>query len=98
MQRQGQACVPAHCTCRAYDAQTWQFPELTGTVRCRGLDLHFWDAPDDLHAVRVDLLFERTRVYLHNARGYYGAAPLTVTGAQQNLRLCPRVLSACVWP
>jgi hypothetical protein len=57
-----------------------QFPELHGTLRFRGLSLHFWDAPDDIHAADMDLLFEGDRVYLHGAKGRFGAVPLTLTG------------------
>lgn len=48
---------------------------------CRaGGALHFWDSPDDIHATDMSLLFERDRMYLHGARGLYGAVPLQVTG------------------
>jgi hypothetical protein len=46
----------------------------------RGISLHFWDAPDDIHAADMDLLFEGDRVYLHGAKGRFGAVPLTLTG------------------
>lgn len=44
------------------------------------IDLHFWDAPDELLGCAMDLLFERDRVYLHKAHGHYGAVPLSVSG------------------
>ena len=45
-----------------------------------GVDLHFWDAPDDILGADMDLLFEKDRVYLHNATGHFGALPLSVSG------------------
>jgi hypothetical protein len=65
----------------AGDEASWEFPHVFGKVDVRGADFHFWDAPDELAAVDMDLLFERDRCYLHAARGYYGAAPLTCSGA-----------------
>jgi hypothetical protein len=65
---------------RCADADTWDFPELSGTVRGRGLGFHFFDAPDDFAGVDLDLLFEGRRLYLHGASGFYGAIPLTATG------------------
>eukprot|EP00959_Pyramimonas_sp_CCMP1952_P414224 8679043-Pyramimonas_sp.AAC.1 len=56
------------------------FPTLSGTVRCRGVGLHFWDAPDDMRAVDMDLLFQGQRMYLHNAHGWYGGVPMGVSG------------------
>lgn len=49
---------------------------------CTDVDLHFWDAPDDIHGARMDLLFERDRVYLHKATGHFGAIPLSVSGVR----------------
>lgn len=46
---------------------------------CRGGEFHFWDSPDDITA-DMDLLFERDRLYLHNAAGRFGAVPMTLTG------------------
>lgn len=48
-------------------------------VPCTG-DFHFWDAPDDISGARLELVLERDRLYLHHARGFYGAVPLTVSG------------------
>lgn len=45
-----------------------------------GVDLHFWDSPDDIQGASMDLLFERDRVYLHKATGSFGAIPLSVSG------------------
>lgn len=42
--------------------------------------LHFWDSPDDIHSTAMELVFDKDRMYLHGATGFYGAAPLAVTG------------------
>jgi hypothetical protein len=65
---------------KCYDADSWDFPELGGSVRGTGLGFHFHDAPDDFAGVDMDMLFEGRRLYLHGASGYYGAIPLTATG------------------
>jgi hypothetical protein len=52
-------------------------------VRHADVDLHFWDAPDDVLGADMDLLFERDRVYLHKATGHFGAVPLSVSGARR---------------
>ncbi len=57
-----------------------QFPEISGRVACADVALHFWDAPDDILGADMELVFERDRVYLHGARGWFGAVPLSVTG------------------
>src|SRR5689334_14264813 len=46
----------------------------------RAGDFHFWDAPDDITGASMDLVFERDRLYLHQAKGYFGAVPLNVSG------------------
>ncbi len=63
-----EGCVNGEIRIRAYDDRTWYFPEVSGLVRCRGVSLHFWDAPDDIHDADMDLVFERDRVYLHGAQ------------------------------
>lgn len=65
-----------HC----HDAATWRFPSFSGSVACRGLDFHFWDAVDDLSSTDMDLVFDRQRVYMHNASGMFGSVPLTLSG------------------
>ena len=42
---------------------------------------HFWDATDDFSATDMDLLFEGHRLYLLDARGRFGAVPMSMTGA-----------------
>lgn len=46
----------------------------------RDASFHFWDATDDITGANLDLLFERDRLYLHNASGSFGAVPMTLTG------------------
>jgi hypothetical protein len=50
-------------------------------VRGSDLAFHFFDAPDDFSRTQLNLLFEGDRLYLHGAHGYFGAVPLTLTGA-----------------
>lgn len=48
---------------------------------------HFWDASDDITA-DMDLLFERDRMYIHNAVGSFGAVHMTLTGGTHSLQYC----------
>ena len=79
----------------ANDAETWRLPLFQGRIRCRGMAFHFWDATDDFSDTHMDLLFEGHRLYLHNARGFFGAVPLTITGAGSWINLLPRCI-ACL--
>jgi hypothetical protein len=67
---------------QSYDAATWRFPAIRGRLRCAGGGFHFFDAPDDFSATKLDLLFEGERLYLHGAQGMFGAVPISVTGAR----------------
>jgi hypothetical protein len=49
---------------RCHTKETWAFPEFGGQIRCRGLNFHFWDAPDVFADTDVDLVFEVTRCRL----------------------------------
>ncbi len=51
---------------------------------------HFWDAVDDFSDVRMDLLFEGDRLYLHDASGKFGAVPLSMTGELAIMLCLPR--------
>jgi len=62
------------------DVESWDFPQFHGRVVVRGAAFHFWDATDDILDADLDLLFESDRVYLHRAKGRFGAVPMTVTG------------------
>jgi hypothetical protein len=72
---------------RAADDAAWDFPDITGRVACDGVDLHFWDAPDDILGASMDLVLSGGRAYLHSAAGAFGSAPLRVSG---DLDLNPR--------
>ena len=63
---------------------------MYGSVRARAGAFHFWDATDDFTQVNMDLLLEGDRLYLHNAHGHFGAAPLTMTGVALLFVLCRR--------
>ena len=70
-----------HC----YDADTWRLPSFGGRIKATNSSFHLWDATDDFSDVAMDLLFEHDRLYLHNAKGLFGAVPMTMTG----VLLCP---------
>jgi len=75
-----QGTISGNLEIKAYDHDTWAMPLLIGRLSATDADFHFWDAPDDMLNCRMDLLFEGKRLYFHNARGYYGAIPVYVTG------------------
>jgi hypothetical protein len=83
-----QGHVSGELRLRAHDRASWHFPSLRGRLHCEGLEFHFWDSPDSLSGASMDLLFEGDRLYLHNASGYFGGVPLTLTG---DLDLNPEV-------
>lgn len=53
---------------------------------------HFWDATDDFSATNMDLLFETDRLYLHKATGFFGAVPMSITGAFHSMCCTDRIL------
>lgn len=63
------------------DEETWRFPAVRGRLRGHNLGFHFVDATDDVSDTKLDLLFEGDRLYLHGAQGFFGAVPLSLTGA-----------------
>ena len=65
---------------RSHSRESWKFPEFGGQIRCRGVNLHFWDSTDSFADTDVDLVFEGTRMYLHGGKGFYGAVPITASG------------------
>ena len=65
---------------KMHDFATWHIPEYHGRVAVRGANFHFWDATDDILDADLDLLFEKDRLYLHKAKGKFGAVPMTLTG------------------
>ena len=54
---------------------------IRGRIRGHDLGFHFFDAPDDFSRTKLDLMFEGDRLYLHNTQGYFGAVPMSFTGA-----------------
>jgi hypothetical protein len=67
---------------RFHDAKTWHdFPDLSGKLRVSDGEFHIWNAPDDFEGVNVDLVFEGSKIFLHNCTGKYGAIPLALTGS-----------------
>ncbi len=65
-----------HC----FDEQSWHFPDFGGSIHVQNGGFHFWDAVDDFTGVEVDLVYDRDRLYLHNAMGNFGAVPLMLSG------------------
>jgi hypothetical protein len=65
---------------KMHDFATWHTPEYHGRVAVRGANFHFWDATDDIIDADLDLLFEGDRLYLHKAKGKFGAVPMRLTG------------------
>lgn len=67
-------------TISSEDAESWMFPKFNGRVAVNNADFHFWDSSDEIIDSTMDLIFEGDRVYLHKAKGHFGAIPLKVTG------------------
>jgi hypothetical protein len=65
---------------KSHDVATWRYPEFHGRVEVKDAQFHFWDATDDIFDADLDLVFERDRLYLHRAKGRFGAVPMTLTG------------------
>lgn len=72
--------VDGEITLRSFNTETWTFPDISGKLKCSNGHMHFWDATDDLTEVKMTMLFEGKRMYLHDAKGFYGAIPIQVTG------------------
>lgn len=78
-----------HC----YDAATWHLPSFSGRIHTNGGAFHIWDATDDFSEVAMDLLFEHDRLYMHNAKGFFGAVPMSMTGVCASRK--PRECGCC---
>lgn len=65
---------------RCHDSETWHFPSFGGSVEGTDLEFHLWDAVDDFRKTSMSLLFEGSRLYLHNTEGFFGAVPMKVAG------------------
>eukprot|EP00210_Caulerpa_lentillifera_P007372 g7046.t1 len=65
---------------KADSPRSWQFPTMNGKLKCRNIDMHFWDAPDHISEGDFEALLESNRLYFHEAAGYYGTLPITISG------------------
>ena len=72
--------LDGHFAISSDDRDSWQFPKFNGRVAVHHADFHFWDSSDEIIDATMDLIFEGDRVYLHKAKGSYGAVPMKVTG------------------
>jgi hypothetical protein len=72
--------LDGHFVISSDDRESWAFPKFTGRVSVHNADFHFWDSSDEIIDSTMDLIFEGDRVYLHKAKGSYGAVPMKVTG------------------
>ena len=72
--------LDGHFVISSDDRDSWQFPKFNGRVAVHNADFHFWDSSDEIIDATMDLIFEGDRVYLHKAKGSYGAVPMKVTG------------------
>lgn len=72
--------LDGHIVISSEDGESWMFPKFNGRVAVKDADFHFWDSSDEIIDSTMDLIFEGDRVYLHKAKGYFGAIPLKVTG------------------
>lgn len=56
------------------------FPNLHGQLDVTGLGFHIYDAPSAFSDVYASLFFRAQRIFLHNARGWFGDVPLEASG------------------
>lgn len=56
------------------------FPNLHGQIDVRGLEFQILDAPSSFSALNGSLCFRGQRIFLHNARCFFGEVPLEVSG------------------
>ncbi|KAH6835833.1 embryo defective 2410 [Perilla frutescens var. hirtella] len=56
------------------------FPNLHGQLDVTGLGFHIYDAPSSFSDVYASLFFRAQRIFLHNARGWFGDIPLEASG------------------
>ncbi|CAN6442192.1 unnamed protein product [Victoria cruziana] len=56
------------------------FPNLHGQIDVDGLEFQIFDAPACFSDVNATLSFRGQRIFLHNTRGWFGDAPLEVSG------------------
>ncbi|KAK6119462.1 hypothetical protein DH2020_046790 [Rehmannia glutinosa] len=56
------------------------FPNLHGQLDVTGLAFHIYDAPARFSDMSASLFFRAQRIFLHNARGWFGDVPLEASG------------------
>ncbi|XP_057798148.1 protein TIC236, chloroplastic isoform X2 [Salvia miltiorrhiza] len=56
------------------------FPNLHGQLDVTGLGFNIYDAPSPFSDVYASLYFRAQRIFLHNARGWFGDIPLEASG------------------
>ncbi|KZV19901.1 hypothetical protein F511_32243 [Dorcoceras hygrometricum] len=68
--------VPVHICMSRHET----FPNLHGQLDITGLAFHIYDAPSRFSDISASLFFRAQRIYLHNARGWFGNIPLEASG------------------
>ncbi|KAG8375520.1 hypothetical protein BUALT_Bualt10G0108300 [Buddleja alternifolia] len=56
------------------------FPNLHGQLDVTGLAFHIYDAPSRFSDMSASLFFRAQRIFVHNARGWFGDIPLEASG------------------
>ncbi|XP_075491996.1 protein TIC236, chloroplastic [Primulina tabacum] len=56
------------------------FPNLHGQLDVTGLAFHIYDAPSRFSDISASLFFRAQRIFLPNARGWFGNVPLEASG------------------
>lgn len=56
------------------------FPNLHGQLDVTGLAFHIYDAPSRFSDISASLCFRAQRIFLQNARGWFGDLPLEASG------------------
>ncbi|CAA0810610.1 embryo defective 2410 [Striga hermonthica] len=56
------------------------FPNLHGQLDVTGVNFHIYDAPSCFSDTSASLFFRAQRIFLHNARGWFGDVPLEASG------------------
>ncbi|KAG0473321.1 hypothetical protein HPP92_015178 [Vanilla planifolia] len=73
---QGRASGEVHMCMLATDT----FPNVYGQVDVNGLSFQIFDSPSCFSDITGTLCFRGQRVFLHNAGGYFGDAPIEASG------------------
>ncbi|KAI3848153.1 hypothetical protein MKX03_015643 [Papaver bracteatum] len=56
------------------------FPNIHGQLDVKGLGFQIFDAPSCFSEIAAILCFRGQRIFLHNARGWFGAVPVEASG------------------